>query len=124
MRRIGAHYLYINPDILLKNGVVEIGENAVVTDYFSLNDIDEESANTEFYTGFLSPAFSSLNPNQLWNMQQKMPDATILDLIKSDSAVIEIGKQTEIWLFENLNLIDLKITSETTITNISKRVDE
>lgn len=115
MRRIGAHYLYINSDILLKNGVVEIDDNNVITDYFSLNDIDVESANTEFYTGFLAPAFADITIHQLWEIQQKFPNSNIIDFIKTESASIEKSKQTEIWLFENLNLIDLKITSETII---------
>jgi len=118
MRRIGAHYLYINPDVLLKNGVVEIDDNNIVTDYFSLNDIDVESANTEFYTGFLVPALANITIHQLWEMQQNLPNSNIIDFIKSASASIEKGRQTEIWLFENLNLIELKITAETKIRKL------
>ena len=118
MKRIGAHYLYINPDVLLKNGVVEIDDNGVVTDYFSLNDIDVESANTEFYTGFLVPAFVNATIHQLWEMQQKFPNATIIDFLKSELVNIEKGQQTEIWLFENVDLVNVKITAETIITKI------
>ena len=134
MKRIGAHYLYINPDILLKNGVVEIDDNGVVTDYFSLNDVNVESSNTEFYTGFLAPAFfpktiiheaTATSPHELkeialrlWNMQQEFPNATIVDFLKFESVSIEKDKQTEIWLFENVNLVDLKITPETTVDSL------
>ena len=119
MKRIGAHYLYINRNVLLKNGVVEIDENNVVTDYFSLNDIAVESSNTEFYTGFLAPAFPNITFRQLWEMQQKFPNVTFVDFIKSESAVIEKGKQIEIWLFENIDLFELKITAETEIRKIN-----
>ena len=118
MRRIGAHYLYINPDVLLKNGVVEIDDKNIVTDYFSLNDIDVESSKTEFYTGFLAPAFVDITIHQLWKMQQNFPNSNIIDFIKSTSASIEKGKQVEIWLVENLNLVDLKITAETKIRKL------
>ncbi len=128
MKRIGAHYLYINPDILLKNGVIEIDNNGVVSDYFSLDNTLVESAHTEFYTGLLTPAFgitelteNNISPIQyLKKIQQHSPESSILDFIKSspEKAVIEKNTKTDIWLLENIDLINLKVTPQTTIRKI------
>ncbi len=125
MKRTAAHYLYINPDVLLKNGVIEVDENGIVTGYFSLDNTRVETAHTEFYTGLLTPAFGITKSQEkenlisivqhLQEMQQRFPESSILDFIKSS---IEKDVKTEIWLFENIDLINLKVTSETFIRKI------
>lgn len=60
MKRVGAHYLYISPEIQLKRGVVEIDNEGIVADFFSLDNVDIETSHTEFYTGILAPSFVSL----------------------------------------------------------------
>jgi hypothetical protein len=127
MKRIGAHYLYINPDKLIKNGVVEINDEGIVTDYFSLDNTTVESAHTEFYTGLLSPALPFDNNVQfivshLWELQQKFPNSTVIDFIKLTDVMIPKDAPVCIWLFEKLDLIHLKVTPETTIRAISGRL--
>lgn len=167
MRRIGAHYLYINATTQLNKGVVEINENGIIDNFFSLNDTPIETSYTEFYTGILSPAFFSLSKKgienstnkcsytnlsissdipllekkfildfedlslseilaKLFQIQEKNPQLNIFDLlngcsyfpeniVNNDMAGIKIGKESEIWLFENVDLINKKILPETTI---------
>ena len=53
MKRIAANYLYVNEKIMLKNGVVELDDNGIVQDFFSLDDCPSESSHTEFFNGVL-----------------------------------------------------------------------
>lgn len=60
MRRIGAHYLYVNPTTILLDGVVELSDKEEVIDFFSLRNLSVETSKTLFFSGILSPAFVSL----------------------------------------------------------------
>ena len=53
MKRIAANYLYINEKTLLKNGVIELDDNGIVQDFFSLDDRPSETSRTEFFNGIL-----------------------------------------------------------------------
>ena len=53
MKRIAANYLYINEKTLLKNGVIELDCDGIVTDFFSLDDRQSESSQTKFFNGIL-----------------------------------------------------------------------
>ena len=53
MKRIAANYLYINEKTLIKNGVIELDDNDIVQDFFSLDDRPCETSHTEFFNGIL-----------------------------------------------------------------------
>jgi len=53
MKRIAANYLYINEKTRLKNGVIELDDNDIVQDFFSLDNCTSESSHTEFFNGML-----------------------------------------------------------------------
>ncbi|WP_160111087.1 hypothetical protein [Dysgonomonas sp. Marseille-P4361] len=48
--RYFSHYVYIEPDILLKNYIVEMDEEHHITDVFPF---EKEIERTEFYSGIL-----------------------------------------------------------------------
>jgi hypothetical protein len=170
MKRIAAHYLYINPCIQLKNAALEIEDCGTINRHFFLNEENVETYNTEFYTGFIAPAFVSpkipkeeisndfiyINDFEiktlptlgiyqefifdfenkdlreisqiLWHLQQLIPQATIFDFINwcsyfpekliNKEPGIKKGKKTEIYLFEDINLLEKKFTERTKIRKV------
>lgn len=60
MKRITSHFVFVSPDEILRNTVIERNETNTVTQIFNLNDLRSESANTLFFDGIISSDVISL----------------------------------------------------------------
>ena len=115
MKRIAAHFVYCNPQRILSNGVVEVNDSGIIVYIFSLNDKPQECNSTIFYNGIIIPF---LLEKEISNLYQ----ATIFDTLNQQFIIkgkgLKEGEKPEIYLLENLDLIEKKFLKQTTINKL------
>ena len=109
MKRYAAHYLYISPRHILKNGVVETDERTGrVTSVFSLDDVGDEMPSTVFFNGILLPFDPLLTPEM-----NEMEIFSLLDSRFSQHPVsISCGEKAALWLLEGDELLSRRKLGE------------
>ncbi len=55
MVRLSANIVFISPTEYIKNGFIEVDENSILTDLFSLDEVRSEPSSTQFLNGILVP---------------------------------------------------------------------
>lgn len=65
IRRISAHYLWLNSETLLKYGVIAFSHNGAITDIKDNKGIPEESESLEFFNGIIVPGFVDIDIAQV-----------------------------------------------------------
>jgi hypothetical protein len=111
MTRVAAHFVYVNPENILKLGVVERNEQGLVTNIFSLSDHRHETAQSIFFNGIIAPLPYPIDTfrQQIKEFRTHFPDANILELLKKmDLPPIEIGKQVHLVQIDNNNIVALE----------------
>ena len=72
MRKIAAHYLYANSENPMRQGVVSLNDEGIITAIDQLDDAEAES--TEFYDGVLVPGFVNAHCHlELSYLQRQIP---------------------------------------------------
>ncbi len=107
MKRYAANILYCSPGNLLKDGVVEIDEQAgIIIDIFSLNEKGDEVHSTPFFNGILlpfSPFFSSGTCNSnLFDLLEKQ-------FLTAGSPEMACRKKINLWLLQGDDLLSKQI---------------
>jgi len=102
MKRYAAHYLYLSPRRILKNGVVEIDERTGrITALFSLDDVGDEVQSTVFFNGILIPFEPVLTPEM-----NEMEIFSLLDTLFLQHPVsVNGGEKVSLWLLEGDELL-------------------
>ena len=102
MKRYAAHYLYLSPRHILKNGVVETDEQTgCVTSLFSLDDVGDEAPSTVFFNGILLPFEPKFSPEM-----NETEIFSLLDSLFSQQPVsIKRGEKVSLWLLEGDELL-------------------
>lgn len=116
MKRFGAHFIYCNPSCIVPKGVIEINEKGVVSRLFSLNDFPEELHTTVFYNGILLPPL--FETHNLMSFRG-LPVFPLLDrLYATRSFSLKEGGQSQLYLLEELDLIEKIILPETSLLRL------
>ncbi len=115
MKRFAAHYLYCNPHQIICNGFVEVDDDAVLLDIYSLNDIPQESHSTVFYNGILLPFRIDLK--KAIASESNMFDV-IRDQYSNEHINLIAGEKVEIYLLENLDLVNKLFLKETVLSQL------
>lgn len=63
MKRVGAQLIFCTPEIILRNHVIELNDEGLITNIFDLQTQQTETANTLFYNGIISTQIISLKQN-------------------------------------------------------------
>lgn len=61
IRKISAHFIYLNSKALLKFGVIAFSPDGVITDIRDNNGMPEESEGLEFSNGIITPGFIDID---------------------------------------------------------------
>ncbi len=116
MKRFSAHYIYCNPQQIIKKGVVELDAKGEVVSLFSLNDSPSEIHSTEFYNGIIFPKLIS-EKDLKGKIGQNIFDV-LNEEYKLKNANIALGELSQLYLLEGLDLINSKITAGTSLTQL------
>ncbi len=65
INRVSSHFLFCEPDRILRQSVIERDENQTVKAIFSLTDKNVETAQTSFFDGVISAEIVSLKLNTI-----------------------------------------------------------
>ncbi|MEI6754246.1 MAG: hypothetical protein WCK78_13905 [Paludibacter sp.] len=65
INRVSSHFLFCEPDRILRQSVIERDGNQTVKAIFSLNDKNVETAQTSFFNGVISAEIVSLKLNTI-----------------------------------------------------------
>ncbi|MCK9155978.1 MAG: hypothetical protein M0P12_07685 [Paludibacteraceae bacterium] len=87
MVRLSANIVFISPTEYIKNGFIEVDENNILTDLFSLDEVLSEPSSTQFLNGILVP-FHIKEKNLLINkdgdLQFQLEETNPIQIKKGD----------------------------------------
>lgn len=83
MKRYYSHYIYIYPDIFLKNHIVELDDESRIVKFFPF---EKEIEKTEFYSGVLICVPKNLNQDNILidTISPKLIDCFNLNISSDD----------------------------------------
>ncbi len=116
MKRFSAHYIYCNPQQIIKKGVVELDTNGALLRTFSLLDDSPEVHSTEFHNGIIISQL--IREEDLPELVGKSVFEELDKVYKLNSLDLQPGYNQPIFLLENLDLIKGLFTESTTLTRL------
>lgn len=80
MRKLSANYIYTCNNQILKNGIIELNDNGVITNIIDTKGDLREIPNLEFYNGVIVPGFINAHCHlELSHLKNKIPQKTGLE---------------------------------------------
>ncbi len=96
-RKISAHYIVIDKNTTLKNGIITINKQGEIADIKSLGNNMQETAGVEFYSGILVPGFVNTHCHlELSHLKDKINRNTGLEGFISEIRNLRTGADSEI----------------------------
>ncbi len=101
IRRISAHYLWLNSETLLKFGVIAFSRNGFITDIKDNKGLPEESESLEFFNGIIVPGFVDIDIAQV-----KTKAVRTFTVDSKHGLQVELPDHLQFFIIDNPNLLD------------------
>jgi len=112
MIRVGSQLTFCSPDKILRRAVVELNEQNIIKNIFSLDDLNVESSHTLFYDGIMSA--------EIVSVKQQIPADRLSEAIK-DYHYLEFSEHTPLTVInrsEKPLIIDFETESTDKINSL------
>jgi imidazolonepropionase-like amidohydrolase len=101
IRKISAHYLWLNSETLLKYGVMAFSHNGIIVDIKDNKGIPEESESLEFFNGLIIPGFVDIDI-----VQVKTKAIRTFTADPKHGLQVELPDHLQFLIIDNPNLLD------------------
>lgn len=101
IRKISAHYLWLNSETLLKYGVIAFSHNGIIVDIKDNKGIPEESESLEFFNGLIIPGFVDIDI-----VQVKTKAIRTFTADPKHGLQVELPDHLQFLIIDNSNLLD------------------